>query len=118
MSPKTSAFSGQASTQAGICPFASRSGHIHHCDCNAVPGMLAFGEARDVAGLIAPRRLLLVHGSDDPLFPREEVDRAVDGLRRIFAAADAGDALAHVVCEGGHRFYKEPIWAFVAESLG
>ena len=45
--------------------------------CNAVPGILRFGEFWDVAGLIAPRHLCIVNGRKDGLFPVAEVEREV-----------------------------------------
>ena len=51
-----------------FCTLVGQTGLVHHCDCNAVPGIGTFGEFYDVAGLIAPRHLLVVNGREDPLF--------------------------------------------------
>ncbi|MFW5870424.1 MAG: alpha/beta hydrolase family protein [Candidatus Sumerlaeota bacterium] len=104
-----------AVASCSFCTFVGENGVLHHCDCNAVPGILRFGEFHDVAGLIAHRRLLLVHGRTDALFPLEEVERAVDGVRKIFHAADAAPALAHEYGAGGHRFYSDLMWPFVMQ---
>ncbi len=93
--------------------YVAASGKVVHCDCNMVPGILRFGGFHDVAGLIAPRHLLIVHGRDDPLHDNEDVDRAVDQVRRIYAATCAGDRFKHAYGEGGHRFYKDLMWPFV-----
>ena len=42
-----------------FCGLVGQNGTIHHCDCNAVPGIMRFGEFHDIAGLIAPRHLLI-----------------------------------------------------------
>ena len=52
--------------------------------------MLTFGEYWDVAGLIAPRRLLTVNGLYDTLHPVAEVDHAVSRLRAIYGVAGCG----------------------------
>ena len=57
--------------------YVSSHGTLRHCPCNAVPGMMAFGEFWDVAGLVAPRNLLTVNGRVDSLHPVDEVDHAV-----------------------------------------
>jgi dienelactone hydrolase len=101
-----------------FCSLVSLDGHIHHCDCNAVPGILGWGGIHDVAGLIAPRHLLIVNGAQDALFPVAEVDRAVGEVRRIYAAAGATDRLSHRYGEGGHRFYKDLMWPFIEQALG
>jgi fermentation-respiration switch protein FrsA (DUF1100 family) len=79
--------------------------------------MMRFGEFYDVAGLIAPRAFLAVHGRNDPLFPPQEVERAAVQARRIFTAADAAERFELRHGEGGHRFYKELMWPFVERQL-
>lgn len=100
-----------------FCTFASEEGYIHHCDCNTVPGILGFGEFHDIAGLIAPRHLLVVNGRADPLFPLAEVDRAVAGCRRIYAVTGVSGRFEHQYGTGGHRFYKDLMWPFIEPAL-
>lgn len=107
-----------AVASCSFAPIVGANGLLHHCDCNAVPGILRFGDLPDVAGLIAPRHLLFVHGREDPLFPIPEVERAVAGVRAIYEAADASDRLDHRWGPAGHRFYADLMWPFVMEALG
>jgi dienelactone hydrolase len=101
-----------------FCSLAGEDGHLHHCDCNLVPGILRWGEFWDVAGLVAPRHLLVVNGAEDPLFPLAEVDRAVDELRQIFQVAGVPARFSHRYGPAGHRFYKDLMWPFIQEALG
>jgi hypothetical protein len=96
-----------------FCTLIGENGLLHHCDCNAVPGILGFGEFHDVAGLIAPRHLKIVNGRQDPLFPLSEVDRAVAAVSRIYEAAGVPSRFAHAYGEGGHRFYGDLMWPFI-----
>jgi len=96
-----------------FCTLVGRGGAVHHCDCNAVPGILRFGEFYDVAGLICPRPLLLIHGEADPLFPGEEVEFAVEQVRRIYAGAGAAERFEHYRGPEGHRPYAAGLWPFV-----
>ncbi len=107
-----------AVASCSFCTFVGEDGVVHHCDCNTVPGILRFGEFWDVAGLIAPRPLLLVHGATDPLFPAREIERAVAGVARIYEAAGAATRMAHVWGPAGHRFYRDLMWPFVLEQCG
>jgi dienelactone hydrolase len=100
-----------------FCSLVSVDGNVHHCDCNAEPGILSWGGFHDVAGLIAPRHLLIVNGRQDALFPVDEVDRAVAKVRRIYTAAGAGGRMSHRYGEGGHRFYKDLMWPFIEQAL-
>lgn len=102
-----------AVASCSFCTFVGASGIVHHCDCNTVPGILRFGEFADVAGLIAPRALLVVHGRTDPLFPLEEIERAVAGVRSVYAAAGAPGQFEHAWGPEGHRFYAALMWPFV-----
>ncbi|MDX9980314.1 MAG: hypothetical protein RBU25_09850 [Lentisphaeria bacterium] len=101
-----------------FCSLAGLDGHLHHCDCNLVPGILRWGELWDVAGLVAPRHLLVVNGTKDPLFPLAEVDRAVAELTRICQASGHPEHFAHRYGPAGHRFYQDLMWPFIQPILG
>lgn len=101
-----------------FCTYVGANGIIHHCDCNAVPGILRFGGFHDVAGLIAPRDLCIVNGREDTLFPIHEVDRAVRGLSRIYDSAGAKERFVHRYGPGGHRFYSQLMWPFIESAMG
>ena len=108
---------GVAIPSCSFCTFVGRNGLVHHCDCNVVPGILGFGEFHDVAGLIAPRSLLIVNGRHDTLFPLSEVDRAATGVRAVYAAAGVPERFEHRYGEGGHRFYKDLMWPFIRSAF-
>lgn len=91
---------------------------LTHCQCNHFPGMVRFGQFWDIAGLIAPRPMLTVMGIKDPAHPVAKVRHAAEELKRIYTAAGAPDRYEHHFGSAGHRFYKEPMWAFVSKTLG
>ena len=100
-----------------FCAYVSDKGHVHHCDCNLIPGILAFGGAEDVAALIAPRHLLVVHGDADALFVNSDIDRPVAAIRRLYATVGAADHFDHRLGSGEHRFYKSLSWPFMEAAL-
>ncbi len=106
-----------AVSSCAFCSYVALDGRIHHCDCNVIPGILTFGEFYDIAGLVVPRHLLVVHGRDDTLFQLSEVDKAVAEVRRIYERAGVPERFAHRYGEGGHRFYRDLMWPFVQEAL-
>ncbi|MDR0732008.1 MAG: hypothetical protein LBF63_10095, partial [Treponema sp.] len=63
-----------------------------------------------LAGLIAPRPLVIVSGREDPIFPQPGVQKAYKEAQRMYAGAGASDKLALVVGEGGHRFFADLGW--------
>ena len=92
---------------------------IFHCTCNFVPGLLNLGELSDLAGLIAPRPLLVEHGTHDEIFPIEHVKRTVERAKhawRVFGADDADFATDYF--EGRHRINGPPAYEFLANHLG
>ena len=90
---------------------------IVHCECGYVPGLLTLCELTDVAGLIAPRPLLLIAGRGDNLAPVAAVQEAFEELRTIYAAFGAENALELFIGEGGHRYYKARTWDFFAAHM-
>ena len=77
---------------------------IEHCPDNYVPGILRYAEVSDVAGLIAPRPLLIQHGTDDPIFPIEGVRQAYQDLARVYSLLGCPERLELDPFTGGHRF--------------
>jgi len=92
---------------------------LFHCTCNFVPGLLNLGELSDLAALIAPRPLLVEHGTRDDIFPIEHVRAAVDKAKRAWQVLGAGDRdFAIDYFEGRHRINGPAAYAFLAKHLG
>lgn len=100
-----------------FCTFFDSIVSIHHCPCNIVPGVMNLGEMYDVAGLIAPRPVLMIAGRDDAIFPLGAVQEAFGHLREVYTAQGAAENCELFVGEGGHRYYKRRVWDFVREKL-
>jgi dienelactone hydrolase len=95
------------------CAFSTYAGSImsiYHCGDNYIPRILQFMESADVAGLYAPRPLVIVAGKDDEIFPVDSVREAFAGVQRIYDAAGASDKVKLVIGSEGHRFYAEQGW--------
>jgi dienelactone hydrolase len=90
---------------------------IFHCTCNFVPGLLELGELSDLAGLIAPRPLLVEHGIRDDIFPIEHVKRTVAKARRAWKLFGANENLAADYFEGRHRINGPAAYDFLARHL-
>ena len=93
---------------------------IFHCTCNFVPGLLNLGELSDLAALIAPRPLLVEHGTRDDIFPIEHVKSAVEKAKRAWKVfdADADKNFATDYFEGRHRINGPAAYDFLAKHLG
>jgi dienelactone hydrolase len=100
-----------------VCTYADSIGRIDHCCDNYLPGALRSFDMSDLAGLIAPRPLVVVAGRDDPLFPIDAVRACYGEIGAIYAAAGADDVLAYHEGAGGHRFFAEA-WEQFARVTG
>ncbi len=87
------------------------------CGSQFVPGLFRYGDVADIAGLIAPRPLLIESGIYDHCFPIEPVLRAQEHLRRIYRAAGAADRLAVDTFSGGHQFHGPSAVEFFSRYL-
>ena len=102
------------------CSFTSVTsveGYVFHCDCCLVPGLRNWGDWKELAGLIAPRRLLLVHGEKDGLHHRPTVDALGREVKTIFGYSGSAAHTALKWGTGGHRFYPEYMWPFIAQAF-
>jgi dienelactone hydrolase len=106
-----------ASPASCFCTFEDSVITILHCVCNIVPGIMNLGEMYDVAGLIAPKPVLMVTGALDDIFPLGGTRKAFGHLKRIYEANGAAGQCELYVGEGGHRYYKARVWSFVREHF-
>lgn len=99
-----------------FCTFEHSIVSVHHCICNAVPGIMRVGEMYEVAGLIAPRPVLMINGMKDPLFPIEGVHISFQHVQNIYEQFGAADRCELFIGDGGHRYFKDRVWEFAKEQ--
>jgi dienelactone hydrolase len=88
------------------------------CGSQVLPGMLGVLEHVDLAGLVAPRPLLIENGRDDDLFPAVVAAAEVAKLRHVYATLGASeDRLVHDVFDGGHQWHGEEAYPFLQRWL-
>ena len=89
---------------------------INHCTCNFVPGLLKLGELSDLAGIIAPRPLLVENGDEDEIFPIDAVKATVKKATRTWKAFGT-KPIETDFFHGGHRIHGEKGYPFLARHL-
>jgi dienelactone hydrolase len=90
---------------------------INHCTCNSVPGLLKLGELSDLAGLIAPRPLLVENGTRDDIFPIDAVKKTVKRASRAWKVFGAMKNIETDYFEGGHQIHGEQAYPFLQKHL-
>lgn len=115
---------GRIKISAPSCSFCSYSGsimNIEHCSCNYIPNAANFFEMQDLAALIAPRKLIVVTGREDEIFPIDEVRASYAAVEKIFAKAGVPDSCRLVETPNAHYWRPDLVWSAVreeAEGLG
>ena len=99
-----------AAPSCSICTYEDSIAAMPHCLCNHIPGIRKYFEMGDLAGLIAPRRLVIAAGETDDIFPIGGTKRCFEKIKFIYESAKAGDNCALVIGDGGHLNYADLIW--------
>jgi len=87
------------------------------CGSQVVPDIFKYFDTHDIAGLIAPRPLLIEMGIHDTCFFIEDLLRGYEGVKRIYEAAGAADLLWADVHPGPHAFAAHKAYAFFERYL-
>ena len=74
------------------------------CGSQMLPNIYKYLDTDDVAGLIAPRPLLLEMGIYDDCFPLQDTMQGYEGVKLIYQAAGAEDRLWTDIFPGPHAF--------------
>ena len=107
-----------AMPSCAFCGFKESIGVQHHCICNYVPGIMEYFDMGDIAGLIAPRPLVIINGLTDTIFPIDSAKREYAVTEKLYEAAGAAEKCAHITGPEGHRFYAALGWPRFNELTG
>lgn len=99
-----------AMPSCAFCGYKESIGVQLHCICNYVPGIMRWFDMGDLAGLIAPRPLVVVNGLKDEIFPIESAKAQFVIAKALYDMAGAVDKCLHIVGSEGHRFYAAQGW--------
>ena len=87
------------------------------CGSQIVPGLYRYFDTDDIAGLIAPRPLLLEMGIYDDCFRIQDMLQGCAGVKRIYEAAGADNRLWVDIHPGPHAFAGNKAFAFFKRYL-
>lgn len=87
------------------------------CGSQIVPHVHRHFDTHDIAGLIAPRPLLVEMGIYDTCFPLQHTLIGYQGIERIYQAAGAADKLWQDVHPNAHSFGANKAFEFFATYL-
>ncbi len=92
-----------------------------HCTCTHLPGVFRNMEWFEIAGLIAPRPLLMLQGASDNIFPISGARRAANNTNAIYAMMGHGAQARFDELPGlPHAYtrpYRERMYGWMAHHL-
>lgn len=100
-----------------VCTFDASIMAMHHCNCNYIPGIRRYFNMGDLGCLIAPKRLVVVCGDEDPIFPLEGVKESFRVIQQGYKDAGKEDWCRLVIGKGGHRFFADDAWPVARELM-
>lgn len=100
-----------------FCTFADSIGELHHCACNYVPHIAEYFDMAELAGMSAPKPMVIVSGVTDGIFPIEGAEKEFSRLKGIYAASPAPQNCFHAKGAEGHRFYAAEGWRAFEKML-
>ena len=106
-----------AVVSCSFCTYADSWLAVRHCACGYVPGIMKVADMPDLAGLIAPRNLIIVAGKKDGLARFSGVEEGYRLARRAFTASGHPDRILLLAAEGGHQFYPDLAWPKISAVL-
>ena len=101
-----------------VCTFDASIIDIHHCSCNYVPSVRKYFNMGDLGCLIAPRRLEVVCGIHDDIFPLQGVEESFAVIEQCYKMLGQEDKCHLAKGDGGHQYYPDKVWPIVKEMLG
>ncbi len=100
-----------------VCSWDQSIAVKRHCACNYVPYIANYFDMGDMGGMIAPRKLIVVHGVTDVGFYKPGVDKSYDLIAKSYEVAGCPDNCYLVTGPEGHRFYADLSWPVVHKMM-
>ena len=101
-----------------VCSYDLSIMAMSHCNCNYIPGIRNYFDMGDIGMLIAPRKLLVVCGKDDPIFPLDGVKESFERIETAYSYMNEKDKCQMVIGNGGHQFYPDNAWPIIHSMIG
>jgi len=100
-----------------FCSYKTSILDVFHCSCNFIPAAYQWFEMQDLSVLIAPRKLIVVAGEQDPIFPISGVESAFDTVRKIYEKAGCEEKCSLVKTPLSHWWCEDIVWDAIAKEM-
>lgn len=102
-------------------PYRTSIMPISHCPCNYIPNVMKWFEMQDLSCLIAPRKLSIISGKVDNIFPIEGVREGYKTVEKIYKKAGAEHNVELIETPEGHFWCEDLVFNAIdncAKELG
>ncbi len=99
-----------------FCSYKDSIMDMYHCSCNFIPHAYEWFEMQDLSCLIAPRKLTVVAGVDDKIFPLNGVWEAFQTTKKIYERAQVPNNCKMIVTKMGHYWCEDIVWEAIKEA--
>lgn len=99
-----------------FCPYPESILDILHCNCNYIPHAFESFDMQDLSCLIAPRKLLVIAGIDDPIFPIAGVKRGFERVKEIFVGNGVAENCRLEITPKAHWWCEDIVWLAINEE--
>ena len=105
-----------AAPACSFCSYSASIMDILHCVCNNIPEASLYFEMEDLAALIAPRRLTILTGLLDDIFPIDGVRESYKTVEKIFASAGVPENCKLCEMPKAHFWCIDEAWKAINEE--
>jgi cephalosporin-C deacetylase-like acetyl esterase len=100
-----------------FCTFSQSILKFYHCSCNYIPSMYRYLDMPDVSCLIAPRKLIIINGKDDPSFLIDGAKEGYKTVEKIYKKMNAEENCKFIETPFGHYWANDLIWSEVQPEV-
>ena len=104
-----------------FCSYDTSIMSIFHCPCNYLPGAMRYFEMGDLACAIAPKKLVIIAGKEDKIFPIDGVRESYKTVEKIYKKAGVPENCRLVETPKAHWWCEDLVFDAIkeeAEKLG
>ena len=99
-----------------FCTYKDSIMNYFHCSCNFIPHAYEWFEMQDLSCLIAPRRMVVIAGVSDQIFPMNGVEEGYKTVEKIYAQEGVAERCRLIKTPKGHWWCEDIVWNTIKEE--
>lgn len=99
-----------------FAPYGPSILNVEHCACNYIPSVYQYFDMQDLACLIAPRKLIVITGEKDPIFPIAGVKNGFERVKEIFTENGVSENCRLEITPKEHWWCEDIVWTAINEE--